>query len=115
MAYGDGGSGRKEYDNTNRGVLFVNMKKDKNNPKDNKPDRNGSINIQGQEYWISGWIALDDKGNPKKDKDGNPYMRLSVQLKEGQRQGDRNNGRQDDRDDRGSGRQRGRFDDDIPF
>jgi uncharacterized protein (DUF736 family) len=53
------------YDNTNKGVLFSNKKKET----DNHPDYNGSINIDGTEYWLSAWI--------NKDKNGNKYMSLS--------------------------------------
>lgn len=43
---------QKQYDNTNRGVLFINDKGD--NPK--RPDRTGTINIDGKEYKLSAWI-----------------------------------------------------------
>src|SRR3990167_6733572 len=42
---------RKEYDNTNRWVLFENNRK--RNSKDS--DYNGTINIDGREYWLNGW------------------------------------------------------------
>lgn len=53
------------YDNNNKGVLFKNNKKET----DNHPDYNGSINIDGTDYWLSAWI--------NKDKNGNSYMSLS--------------------------------------
>ena len=41
-----------EYDNTNRGSLFKNDRKD-----DAKfPDYKGSLNVDGVEYWLSAWI-----------------------------------------------------------
>ena len=40
-----------DYDNTNRGAIFRNEKKST----EKHPDMNGSINIEGKEYWISGW------------------------------------------------------------
>lgn len=58
------------YDNTNRGAIFVNDKGD--NP--SRPDRKGSLNVAGVDYWISGWI--------KQDKNGNPFMSLSVEPKQ---------------------------------
>ena len=54
-----------EYNNENKGVLF--RVKDKKS--DNHPDYNGSINIDGNEYWLSAWI--------NEDKSGNKYMSLS--------------------------------------
>ena len=58
-----------DYDNTNRGSLFKNDRKD-----DAKfPDYKGSINVEGTEYWLSAWIKLS--------KDGNKFMSLSLKNK----------------------------------
>ena len=58
-----------EYDNTNRGSLFKNDRKD-----DAKfPDYKGSLNVDGVEYWISAWIKLS--------KDGQKFMSLSIKNK----------------------------------
>ena len=59
-----------EYDNTNRGSLFKNDKKES----DNHPDYKGSINVEGKECWLSAWL--------KTSKDGKKYMSLSVQAKD---------------------------------
>jgi len=48
----------KQYDNTNRGVLFINERKEQ----DSHPDRKGSINIEGKEYWLSAWDKETAKG-----------------------------------------------------
>ena len=58
-----------EYDNTNRGILFRNDRKDN----DKHPDYRGSINVGGVEYWLSAWIREGQKGK---------FMSLSVQPKD---------------------------------
>lgn len=60
-----------QYDNTNSGVLFKNDKK----TTDKHPDYNGSINIDGKEYWLSSWIKQGQKGK---------FMSLSVKPKDAQ-------------------------------
>ena len=58
-----------EYDNTNRGQLFKNDRKD-----DAKfPDYKGSINVEGIDYWLSAWIKVS--------KDGQKFMSLSIKNK----------------------------------
>lgn len=64
-----------QYDNTNRGVAFVNDTKES----DNHPDMKGSINIEGTEYWLSAWWKTTQKG-------GDDFLSFSVKLKEGQGQ-----------------------------
>lgn len=59
-----------EYDNTNRGTLFKNEKKES----DSHADYNGSINIEGEEYWLNAWI--------KTSKSGSKFMSLSVKQKQ---------------------------------
>jgi hypothetical protein len=63
-----------EFDNTNRGSLFKNDKK----TEEKHPDMSGSINIDGVEYWISGW--------KKQSKAGTGFISLSVRTKEQVRQ-----------------------------
>ena len=60
-----------EYDNTNRGSLFKNTKKEE----DRHPDYNGSINIEGTEYWLNAWIK-------ESKKDGTKFFSLSVKEKQ---------------------------------
>jgi len=62
-----------EYDNTNRGVLFKNQRKDS----DKHPDYTGNINIGGTEFWLSAWIKDGAKGK---------FMSLSVKPKDDQPQ-----------------------------
>ena len=58
------------YDNTNSGALFKNTKKQK----DNHPDYTGTINVDGEEFYISAWL--------KTSKGGSKYMSLAVNPKE---------------------------------
>ena len=58
----------------NSGSLFKNDKK----TTDKHPDRKGSAMIDGVNYWVSGWV--------KQDKNGNPWMSLSFQAKDGAQQ-----------------------------
>jgi len=48
-----------DYDNTNRGVLFTNNKREK----DTHPHMTGKINIEGKDYWISAWGKTSQKGD----------------------------------------------------
>ncbi len=60
-----------EYDNSNRGVLFKNNRKEK----DTHPDYKGSYTDgDGAEFWLSAWL--------KKDKNGNTFMSLSTTAKD---------------------------------
>lgn len=61
-----------QYDNTNRGVLFIN----KDRASDNHPNARGSININGVEYWLSAWT--------KTSQAGEKFQSLSVTPKEAQ-------------------------------
>jgi hypothetical protein len=40
-----------QYDNTNRGVLFDNERKQS----DNHPDMTGKLNVNGVDHWFSAW------------------------------------------------------------
>jgi hypothetical protein len=59
-----------EFDNTNRGALFKNTRREK----DTHPEYNGSINVDGHDYWISAWV--------KEGKSGK-FFSLSVKRKDG--------------------------------
>lgn len=61
------------YDNSNLGILSRNDRKEK----DTHPDFKGSINIEGREFWLSGWVKT------KKDNSGK-FFSLSVKLKDDQ-------------------------------
>jgi hypothetical protein len=63
---------KEAYENKpNRGVLFRN--KDKDPAKENDRDYQGSVNVEGVDYWISGWIKESDKAGK--------YMTLSLKPK----------------------------------
>ena len=55
-----------QYDNTNRGSLFKNDRKEL----DTHPDYNGSINIEGTDYWLNGWLK-------ESKKDGKKFVKAS--------------------------------------
>lgn len=60
-----------EYDNTNRGVLFKNDRKEK----DTHPDFTGSGNVEGVDVYINGW---------KKEKNGKSFISFSFKKKDGE-------------------------------
>jgi hypothetical protein len=62
----------KEFDNTNRGSLFKNDKKEAETHADYK----GQINVNGEEFWINAWL--------KTSKQGTKFMSLSVSPKDRQ-------------------------------
>lgn len=47
-----------DYDETNRGALFLNDRKQS----DKHPDWKGRININGVDHWLSGWKKQTQKG-----------------------------------------------------
>jgi uncharacterized protein (DUF736 family) len=59
-----------EFDPTNRGSVFINDKKEK----EKDPDYRGSLNVNGQDFWVSGW--------KKVGKSGQTFLSLSVREKE---------------------------------
>lgn len=57
-----------EYDDTNRGVLFANDRK----TTDRHPDYTGTLNVEGVDRFLSGWI------NMSKNKGGKKWLSLSL-------------------------------------
>lgn len=68
-----------DFDNTNSGILTKNDKG--NNPK--RPDYRGSLNVDGVDYWLSGWIKKGERGKLA----GQTFLSLKVEAKEQSGQG----------------------------
>lgn len=64
-----------EYDQTNSGAMF--LEEDKEKP--NWPDFSGSIDVEGVEYWISGWKKTSKKSGKK-------FISISIKPKERRRE-----------------------------
>ena len=60
----------QQYNKENRGMLMKNP----NKTADNHPDLSGSININGEEYWLSAWTMTS--------KAGNKYLSISIRPKD---------------------------------
>lgn len=61
-----------EFDNTNRGSVWKNDKKET----EKHPDFTGSLNVEGVEYWVSAW-GKKEGANPKA-----PVFSFSIKAKE---------------------------------
>lgn len=60
-----------EYDNTNRGILSRNERRES----DNHAEYTGTINVAGTEYWLSAWVKTRKDGSGK-------FFSLSVKEKD---------------------------------
>jgi hypothetical protein len=79
-----------DYDNTNRGVLFKNDRKEK----DSHADYNGTLNVDGKEFYLNAWVKEGKKGK---------FFSLSIKEKGTPSRADPSSGR------------RVELDDEIPF
>jgi hypothetical protein len=59
------------FDNTNKGTIAKNTRKEA----DNHPDITGSLNVNGVEHWINGWLKTNSR-------DGSKFYSLSIKPKE---------------------------------
>lgn len=62
------------FDNTNSGALYKNDRR----KTDKHPEYQGMINIEGVEYWISGWVREAQRGK----RAGQKFFSLSAKQKE---------------------------------
>ncbi len=85
-----------DFDNTNRGAIWGNDK----DGNDRRPDFKGSLNVNGEEYWVSAW-----KRKPNA-KERAPALTFSIEKKEAKYQNSEKPAPANNFDD---------FDDDIPF
>ena len=60
-----------EYDNTNSGALFRNERR----TNDRQPEYTGSLNVEGEEFWVSAWVK-------ESKKDGRKFFSLAVTKKD---------------------------------
>lgn len=63
----------QEFDNTNRGSIWKNDKKET----DKHPDFTGSLNVEGVEYWVSAWKRKQGAS------DKAPALSFSIKMKDG--------------------------------
>ena len=59
------------FDNTNRGTIAKNAHK----TEDKHPDIAGTVNVEGKDFWINGWLK-------KNSRDGSSFYSLTVKPKQ---------------------------------
>lgn len=80
-----------DYDNTNRGSIFKNDKKEK----ETQPDFTGKLNVDGVDYFIDGWRYAEKPGKKA-------FISLKVKKMEKQTGGQRTEKKE-------------KLDDEVPF
>ena len=63
------------YDNTNRGILSRNQKKQS----ETHADYTGEINVGGVDYWLNAWVK---EAGPNSKNPGKKFFSLSVKPKQ---------------------------------
>lgn len=63
------------YDNTNSGIMYRN----ENRKTDKHPEFTGSINVNGVDYWLSGWVNEGKQGGKM---EGKKYFSIKINPKE---------------------------------
>lgn len=66
------------YDNTNTGMMYRNEKKESAS----HPEFTGFINIEGVEYWLSGWVKEGKSGGKMA---GKKFFSLAFKSKDGKK------------------------------
>jgi hypothetical protein len=61
----------EEYDNTNKGVLFINSYKENSK----QPDVKGELDVEGVAYKMAGWIRTKKESTEK-------FFSLSIELRD---------------------------------
>jgi single-stranded DNA-binding protein len=77
------------------------LKKNDRKEKDSHPDYRGVINIEGVDYWLSGWIKTGKEGSKM---EGQKFFSLAVQPMDDQRGGGGDRGGYSRGNDRGNDR-----------
>jgi hypothetical protein len=95
------------YDNTNSGLLAKNDRKEK----DSHPDYRGKINVEGKDYWLSGWLKVGSEGSKLA---GQKFFSLAVTPIEDEKPKPRATATPSRQDQRGRSRIE-EMEDDIPF
>lgn len=88
------------YDNTNKGTLGKNKRREK----DTHPEYTGQINIDGKDYWLSAWV--------KQGNNNEKFFSLAVKPKEQQ---SRDNGNYNKKPNENRSGAQQDYDSDIPF
>ena len=60
-----------KFNDTNRGVLFREERKDKEGDR----DYSGSLDVDGRQFWLSGWLKTSKK-------DGKKFLSISIKPKD---------------------------------
>lgn len=74
----------QQYDNTNQIALFKNVNKES----DNHPDYSGTLNVNGQEFFVDCWMKTIQKG----ERSGQKFLSGKVKPKQQRQQGGGNQG-----------------------
>lgn len=69
----------QQYDNNNTGMLHRNHRREDGSK---QPDMTGFINIEGVEYWVSGWTRDTPRGGKLDQAGVTKFVSLAVKPKE---------------------------------